>query len=288
MRRGFGPIFAVAILFATIPNIMAQVAPSSGTAEGTPDLSGNWNRRGTAGGEIVAEDEDILCGPGHCGQRIPVTDLRRAQLNRTGVTEEPPMLPWAAEKYWAAQSEGADPDNFAGRDDLDPAFSGCFPEGPTRMMGGFELLQFPDVVLLLFQEDHWVRRVYMDGRGHPDDYPVTWMGHSIGKYDGDVLVVDTIKINDKTWIDNQGYPHTAAMHLLERFRRVDQKTLEYEFTIDDPEAYTKPWTGKKVYGLRPADYEVWEHVACEELLEIGKKRRQGGNFSHLQESGTGQ
>ena len=74
----------------------------------------------------------------------------------------------------------------------------------------FELRQFPDEVLLLFDEDHWVRRIYMDGRAHPDGLATTWMGHSIGRYEGDTLVIDTVGINDKTWIDRLGHPHTWA------------------------------------------------------------------------------
>ena len=78
-----------------------------------------------------------------------------------------------------------------------------------------------------------------------------WMGHSIGSWEGDTFVVDTVGINDRTWIDRMGHPHSDALHFVERFRRVAYNTLELEMTIDDPKAYTAPWTAQKVFQLRP-------------------------------------
>jgi len=131
------------------------------------------------------------------------------------LAEEPEMQPWAAEKYKAARV-GRGPNDF-GRQDLDPTFAGCMPQGPTDLMLDqariFELRQFPDEVLLLFDQDHLVRRIYMDGRGHPDGYSNTWMGHSIGKYEGDTLVVDTVGLNDKTRVDRVGHPHSGRSAL---------------------------------------------------------------------------
>ena len=185
--------------------------------------------------------------------------------------EEPEMQPWAEEKYKAARV-GRGPNEF-GRQDLDPTFSSCMPQGPTDLMLDefriFELRQFPDEVLLLFDQDHLVRRIYMDGRGHPDGYTSTWMGHSIGKYEGDTLVVDTVGLNDKTRVDRVGHPHSDALHFVERIRRVNQKTLEYEVTIDDAKAYKKPWTRKIVQDLLPPGFQLLEGVLCEELLEMG-------------------
>jgi hypothetical protein len=185
--------------------------------------------------------------------------------------EEPEMQPWAAEKYKAVR-EGRGPTDF-GRQMFDPNFTGCQPEGPTDMMVDnrriIEIRQFPDEVLLLFDEDHWVRRVYMDGRAHPDGYVTSWMGHSIGRYEGDTLVIDTVGVNDKTWIDRLGHPHSDAMHLVERLRRLNEQSLEYEYTIDDPKTYKKSWTRKLVEDLQPPDFQILEGVLCEELLAKG-------------------
>ena len=137
-----------------------------------------------------------------------------------------------------------------------------------------ELRQFPDVVLVLFggtagETDHAVRRVYVDGRGHPPNFQPTWMGHSIGRYDGDTLVVDTIGIKGNRWLDMEGHPHTDALHLVERIRLVDESSLEFEVTIDDPEAYKNSWAKKVVRKLAAPGPRFWDEANCEELLQMG-------------------
>ena len=182
------------------------------------------------------------------------------------------MLPWAEEIYKATREVGGkDPD--APREDADPWFSACMPLSPAALtlspFVAIELRQFPDVVLLFYGDDHAVRRVYLDGRGHPASFKPTWMGHSIGKYEGDTLVVDTIGIKGNRWLDMEGHPHSDALHLVERIRRVDQKNLEVEVTIDDPKAYKKSWRKKIVRELAPAGPRIWDDVNCNELLQMG-------------------
>ena len=230
-----------------------------------PDLSGVWNRPGSGDlSRIAPGGKDALSARGIEGEGSGEFILR----------EQPSMTPWGKERYDAVRKGLTDP-NEQPPDELDHDFF-CFPRGPSRMFTGgawpFEIRQMPDVVFLFFERDHWVRRVYMDGRGHPEGYPVTWMGHSIGNYDGDTLVVDTVGINDTTWIDGLGHPHSEALHLVERFRRPNHNTLEYEITVDDPKAYTKPWTAKKVFELMPRGFDIMEQVICEEHLEMGKHR----------------
>lgn len=233
-------------------------------AKTIPDLSGIWEeaneRRHTA--------QDDICGEPSCGalQNLP----RPEPLIIT--IEEPQMLPWAEEKYKAARS-GIEDSNAFGPDETNPWFSACIPSGPAGLMlspfVAFELRQFPDIVLLLYGDDHAVRRVYMDGRRHPAGLKPTWMGYSIGRYDGDTLVVDTVGIHDTPWIDPQGHPHSDALHLIERIRRVNQKSLEVEVTIDDPKAYKKAWRKKIVRELRRSGNRIFEDVLCEELLQMG-------------------
>ncbi len=228
---GFIVVGVIALAFS--PLMLAQTAPQGGAAKAqssapTPDLSGVW---------VVREQSDTF-------------DMK----------VEPPMQPWAEAKFKA----------LSGRE-LDPARS-CFPYGVPRILLAlrpFEIVQNPGRVLILFEQNHWVRQIHMDGREHPgpEDLFPTWMGHSIGEWDGDTLVVDTIGRNDKTWLDHAGHPNTDALHVVERYRRVDQETLVVDVTIDDPKAYTKPWSGQKVFQLR-SDWEVWEHVECEERLEL--------------------
>ena len=120
-------------------------------------------------------------------------------------------------------------------------------------------------MLILLEKDHWIRRIYTDGREHPKGYPITWMGHSIGKWDGDTFVADTVFINPMSWADPLGHPQSDAMRLIERFHRSGQ-TLRVETTFDDPKAYTKPWKETKNFELMPRGYEVVEEVECEESL----------------------
>jgi Carboxypeptidase regulatory-like domain len=140
----------------------------------------------------------------------------------------------------------------------------CLSRGITNAgaLFPYKLVQTPTLLVMLFEDDipsH--RQVFLDGRAHPKDPNPSWMGHSTGRWDGDVLVVDTIGFNDRSWIDAQGHPHTEGMHVIERFRRADLGHLEIEFTIDDPGAYAKPWIIKRVAELDPGD-EVGEYV-CE-------------------------
>ncbi len=102
----------------------------------------------------------------------------------------------------------------------------------------------------------------------------TWMGHSIGRWDGDTLAVDTININPESWwLDNLAHPKTDQLHITERFRMPNDDTVEIAFTFDDPGAYTRTWNGNKVFVRAPEGYEVLEDVTCEEFLDLNKKGR---------------
>ena len=126
----------------------------------------------------------------------------------------------------------------------------------------FEILQARDRVVIIFEYQSLVRHIFLDGRKHPKDLDPTYMGHSIGHYEGDTLVVDTLGFNDKTWLDSRGLPHTDALHVVERIRRVDHDTLQDEITIEDSKAYTRAWTAQKFYILKP-DWEIQEYVCAE-------------------------
>ncbi len=252
MRSAFIGLILVLVTFACSVGLLAQTAKQSGAAKSTPDLSGIWNRGAGRTAAGIFDDE---------AGGVPFLGFTK---------QEPPLQPSAMEKY-KANRMGITDARLKGRDDSDPSNS-CFPPGPTRIFTvprPFEIRQAAEVVYILAETDHWVRRIYMDGRGHPDGYPSTWMGHSIGKYDGDALVVDTAAINESTWIDTLGHPHSDALHLVERIRRANHDTLEIEVTFEDPKAYTKPWTGKKVYRLQPPTSEIKEDTICEEYRKAG-------------------
>ncbi len=141
----------------------------------------------------------------------------------------------------------------------------CLPRGITSAgaLFPFKLVQTPSLLVMLFEDDipsH--RQVFLDGRGHPKDPNPTWMGHSIGHWEGDTLVIDTAGFEDRSWLDTQGHPHTEKMHVIERFRRPDAGHLQIEFTIDDPAAYAKPWKIERAADLDVND-DIGEYVCTE-------------------------
>jgi hypothetical protein len=103
------------------------------------------------------------------------------------------------------------------------------------------------MLIQFFEREHAYREVYTDGRGHPADLDPTWMGHSIGKWDGDTFVIDSVGFNDKAWIDFFGNPRSEQLHLTERWKRVDHDHLTMQIIADDPGAYTKTWVGDTKY-----------------------------------------
>ena len=174
--------------------------------------------------------------------------------------EEPPLQPWAKART---------SDN---KKDDDPVLS-CFPPGMPRILLGqfpFEIIQIPGRVIMIHEYGHFVRQIFTDGRSHPKDIEPSWMGHSVGKWDGNVLVADTIGFNDKTWLDSEGHPHSDELHLVERIHRVDHDTLVDELTIEDPKTFTHSWTGRIEFKLNPQS-EIKEQV-CEDsfLKDSGK------------------
>ena len=146
----------------------------------------------------------------------------------------------------------------------------CLPRGITNAgaLFPYRLVQTPSLLIMLFEDDipsH--RQVFLDGRSHPKDMDPKWMGHSVGHWDGDTLVIDTVGFDDRSWITAQGHPHTEKMHVIERFRRPDLGHLEIEFTIDDPTAYAKPWIIKRVSDLDTHD-EIGEYVCTENNKDV--------------------
>jgi hypothetical protein len=141
----------------------------------------------------------------------------------------------------------------------------CLPAGLTRQMNTpmpLEIFQMPKRVAILFEAWNTFIIVPTDGRDHPKDPDPTWMGNSVGHWDGDTLVVDSVGFNDKTRLDTIGHPHSDQLHVIQRFSRADPTHLAYEVTVEDPKAYTKPFTNKRVFTLKPK-WELMEY-SCEE------------------------
>jgi hypothetical protein len=181
--------------------------------------------------------------------------------------EAPPMLPWAREKFEGNVDPTKEEPNDHGRMERDPGMH-CYPPGPTWLHiqpRPFEFLELPGRIFIRYEWDRALREIWMDGREHPKDMDPTWMGHSIGRWEGDVLVVDTVGVTEKTWLDLAGHVHSDSLHIVERFWRKDQETLILDITFDDPIAYSRPWSGQRTFKLRPG-FQVEEHVGCETHL----------------------
>jgi hypothetical protein len=165
--------------------------------------------------------------------------------------ETVPLKPGAA-KLMSARSSKDDPE------------ANCLPTGVPRLAPyPWRIVETPTHMFFLFEGNiHSYRQIFMDGRKHPPDPDPTWYGHSIGRREGDALVVDTVGFNDKFWFDFVGHPHTEQLHTVERYRRTGLGTLREEVTIDDPGAYTRPFTVSGSHRLLLHD-ELMEYV-CQE------------------------
>jgi hypothetical protein len=143
-------------------------------------------------------------------------------------------------------------------------YTRCKPSSAARQVAtayGTQFLDFPEIKRLYIMETggaHSFRTVYMDGRAHPPNLSPSYRGHSVGHWEGDTLVIDTVGFNEKVWIDNLGVPTTEQLHTIERFTRTNFTTIKYEITVDDPSAYTATW--KSGFYLRWAPGESFEFV----------------------------
>jgi hypothetical protein len=170
--------------------------------------------------------------------------------------EKLPLQPWA-EKLTAQRMSKDDPE------------ANCLPTGVPRMAPyPWRIVQTPTHLFFLFEGNiHTFRQIFTDGRKHPADLDPTWYGDSIGTWDGAAMVVDSIGFNDKFWFDFAGHPHTEQLHVVERYRRPDLGHLEFETTITDPGAYTRPFT---MYGhsVLQANADLFEYICNENNQDV--------------------
>jgi hypothetical protein len=252
-----GGILVLAVLLVCAAEIRAQTAkgtpgqPDKAMAAAPIDLSGVWlsaaRRPRTADGKRdVSPDND--------------------QADEFTYMHQPyPLQPWAAEKF--KYNVGEDGPYASGRNELNPALNNCSPQGPTIdwqfQAFPFEIIQSPKRVLIIFERNHEVRQIWIDGREHPKDFGHNWMGHSIGHWEGTTLVADTVGLNDLTWLDHAGHVHSDQLHLIERLERPTQDKLVLHITFDDPKTFTTTWTAVKNFQLKPT-WELEEEILCED------------------------
>lgn len=179
----------------------------------------------------------------------------------TNLPDDPPYRPEAL-KLWQERKADLKKD--------DPA-TYCLPNGVVRMTSlPYKIVQTPKLVVLLSEGNtHSFRRIFLDGRAHNLDLePNSWTGDSIGKWEGNTLVVDTIGFNDRSWLDDTGKPHSDVLHVIERYRRPEAGRLEIQYTIEDPKFLTKPYVFTRT--LVPANREIQERFCTDQNRLIGK------------------
>jgi hypothetical protein len=208
-------------------------APPPKLADGHPDLSGIWmpNTRTL---------QDLAIG-----------------MNPADV----PYQPWA-EKVFHERAHGA-----KGKED--PA-AHCVPGMPKLIVlpYPYKIYQLPGVTLILYEGFTTFRQIFTDGRALPEDPQPSWMGYSVGRWDGDTFVVETIGINESTWMDNAGRPHSDALRTIERYRRTTFGSMDVSITFDDPKAYTKPWTVNQGTARLLLGQDLLEYVCTENNKDV--------------------
>lgn len=209
-------------------------APVPRTPDGKPDLSGKWSSK----------------------------DNTFARNLATGLKEEDvPLQPWAKALFDKRK------DGSHSREDPD---ANCLPQGVPKIGAlayPWRLIQTPGSIVIIYEAFTLWRQIFMDGRELIADPNPTWMGYSTAKWDGDTLVVDTRGFNGRLWLDQLGRPSTEALHVIERFHRRDFGHLDIHVTIDDPGAYTRPWSVKQEVALRH-DTELMEFICNENNRDL--------------------
>lgn len=159
----------------------------------------------------------------------------------------------------------------ARRSQDDPQAS-CLPSGVPRVAPyPWRIVQTPTHIFILYEGNiHSYRQIFMDGRKHPagDDLDPTWYGHSIGRFEGKTLVIDTVGFNDRFWFDFKGHPHTEQLHLVERYTFDGPNKLVNQVTVTDPGAYEKPFTVTFTADRAPAGFELMEYICQENNQDV--------------------
>jgi hypothetical protein len=232
-------------LVMCVAQAAAQTYTPPKTSDDHPDLQGIWQVLNTAAWDL--EDH---------GARLGVPAGRSVVDGN-----EIPYQPWALAKKQ---------ENYAKRAALDPE-SKCLLSGVPRityMPYPFQIVQQPDKVNFIYEYNHSMRHVYMNGNPHPEGPIDWWMGDSRGRWDGNTLVVDVIHFNDQTWFDRAGNFHSDALHVVERYTPVDANHLLYEATIEDPKVFTRPWKiSMPLYRRLEPQAELLEYECYSYLIE---------------------
>jgi Carboxypeptidase regulatory-like domain len=221
------------------------------------DIRLTWGNLGSLGDDIYLEAHNKAAAKKLTG-RAPRMSNGKPDLSGVwlGTTDSDPekieTLPWVDAVMKEREENG-----FKELPSAD-----CLPGEPVPSSPlPYKIVQTPSLIVQLYEYDPHYRQVYLDGRPHPKDLDPTWTGHSIGKWEGDTLVIDTVGFNDKAWLSNL-MPHTDKLHVVERYTRPDLAHLNVDIMMDDPGAFKKPWHMHLVWELAP-DEDIPETVCTE-------------------------
>lgn len=171
---------------------------------------------------------------------------------------------------------------------IDPTSKCVFPGVPRVNTSPypFQIVQLPDKVIFLYEYMHNYRVIYTDGRPHRKSWEPSLLGDSIGRWDGDTLVIETVNLTDRTWLDDHGNRHSDALKVIERWRRVSANQLSYEETIDDPKFYSKPWTVSWLIPIAPKEWELMEYACTDNNKDMSDGHLQPGPLDGSLRDGT--
>jgi len=228
-------------------------------SDGKPDLTGVWQGGSTTPGSWEEANRGV--GVGGSG-RDPAATVALSSNDRPAGREGAPYQPWAAKKVLEAYN----------RRGIDDPTGQCLPAGIPRtvMLGLFpqQIVQTPTQIIMLYEYMNVFRVIPLNVK-HPDDLIPSYLGNSVGRWEGDTLVVDITGFNDKTWLAGTGTFHTDALHITERFTRVNKDQINYEVTMEDPNVLTKPWTLTSTLMLREGS-RLEEYVCAENNIDLDR------------------
>jgi len=256
-RRGAGGLVQAAedAAQAAVAGTLGDQGDAAAAPQAQPGANAGAPGRGPAG---------PLPGPAHDPHDLNgVWNMRRGFGGNAYGRVPPEMTDWAKDQF--KQIKSSNGGDYTLEQTNDPVITKCYPPGTPRIYlqpFPWQIVKGDKEVLFIYEYDHTVRHVFTDGRKHPEDVTPTYMGDSIGSWDGNTFVVDTVGFNDKTWLDRVGHPHSDQLHVVERFTRVNLNDLELDITMEDPKALVKPWDVHLAFQLRP-DWTLEEQVCTD-------------------------
>ena len=264
--RGALFIATLALLLPSLALAQTKAGPKAGpkgksiprASNGKPDLTGVWQ----GGSERPGSWDEANTGLGVGGTgRDASAPAAPSSNDRPAGREAAPYQPWAAQKVLESFN----------RRGIDDPTALCLPSGVPRvvMLGLFpqQIIQTPQQVVMLYEYMNVFRVIPLNAK-HPDDLLPSYMGNSVGHWEGDTLVVDVTGLNDKTWLSGAGTFHSDQLHITERFTRVSKDRINYQVTMEDPKVLTKPWVLTSSLMLREGT-RLEEYVCAENNLDPG-------------------